>query len=168
MMFYRFFAYIRFLGTSTNQHGVHSPFIYKYVTQCLYSRWDKTASKTFTVLLKSISYFKPAHIFIDTSATDVLKKVAKQHPTIQVGKSPYDLVYFSNLENSLLHEVIHGPHIHNDTMILIHGLYNSKASAVLWKKIKDWDKVTVSVDLFYCGVIFVRRDQVKEHFKIRI
>jgi len=31
-------AYIKFLFSSTNQHGVHSPFVYNFVTKCLYDR----------------------------------------------------------------------------------------------------------------------------------
>ncbi|UZH54849.1 class I SAM-dependent methyltransferase [Salinimicrobium tongyeongense] len=32
------FAYIKFLLRSTNQHGVHSPFVYGLVTRCFYDR----------------------------------------------------------------------------------------------------------------------------------
>ena len=32
------FAYIKFLLRSTNQHGVHSPFVYNLVTKCFYDR----------------------------------------------------------------------------------------------------------------------------------
>ena len=36
---HQFIAYIKFILSATNQHGVHSPFIYNFVTKCLY---DKT------------------------------------------------------------------------------------------------------------------------------
>lgn len=38
-MIYQAASYLKFLLTSTNQHGVHSPFVYNFVTKCLY---DKT------------------------------------------------------------------------------------------------------------------------------
>ena len=31
------FSYLQFLLKSTNQHGVHSPFVYDFVTKCLYN-----------------------------------------------------------------------------------------------------------------------------------
>lgn len=38
-MWYQALAYIKFLLRSTNQHGVHSPFVFELVTKCFY---DKT------------------------------------------------------------------------------------------------------------------------------
>lgn len=38
-------AYLKFLFGSTNQHGVHSPFIFKFVTQCLYDSTNYQAYK---------------------------------------------------------------------------------------------------------------------------
>ena len=35
-MFFIFKEYLRFLRKSSNQHGVHSPFVYNFVTKCLY------------------------------------------------------------------------------------------------------------------------------------
>ncbi|TCK68803.1 methyltransferase family protein [Winogradskyella wandonensis] len=40
-------SYIKFLLNSTNQHGVHSPFVYDFVTKCLY---NKTNYKAYTNL----------------------------------------------------------------------------------------------------------------------
>lgn len=37
-MFSRVIAYIKFLLHSKNQHGVHSPFVFHLVTQCLYAK----------------------------------------------------------------------------------------------------------------------------------
>jgi predicted O-methyltransferase YrrM len=33
-----FLSYLKFLWQSTNEHGVHSPFVFKLVTQCLYDK----------------------------------------------------------------------------------------------------------------------------------
>lgn len=49
-MWYQIGAYFRFLWHSTNQHGVHSPFVYQLVTKCFYHKkqrpaysvWEKT------------------------------------------------------------------------------------------------------------------------------
>ena len=41
---YQILSYIKFLFTSTNQHGIHSPFVYDLVTKCFY---DKTNYKDY-------------------------------------------------------------------------------------------------------------------------
>jgi len=39
-MIYKIVSYLKFLRRSSNQHGVHSPFVYNLVTECLYnSSW---------------------------------------------------------------------------------------------------------------------------------
>ena len=37
-MWYSFWSYINFIFSATNQHGVHSPFVYNLVTKCFYNR----------------------------------------------------------------------------------------------------------------------------------
>ena len=37
-----------------------------------------------------------------------------------------------------------------------------------WEFIKTHEKVTVSIDTFFWGIVFFRKEQVKEHFTIRV
>lgn len=37
-MWYQIVAYFKFLRKSTNQHGVHSPFVYDLITKCFYDK----------------------------------------------------------------------------------------------------------------------------------
>ncbi|GAA0871261.1 class I SAM-dependent methyltransferase [Gangjinia marincola] len=48
-MWQRIRSYFRFLLNSTNQHGVHSPFVFQLVTKCFY---DKTHYKAYDQLKK--------------------------------------------------------------------------------------------------------------------
>ena len=47
-MLYSFFSYIKFLIRSTNQHGVHSPFVFNLTTKCFY---NKTKFKDYEKLI---------------------------------------------------------------------------------------------------------------------
>lgn len=46
-MLYQIKQYIKFVIKSTNQHGVHSPFVYDLVTKCFY---DKRINKEYAIL----------------------------------------------------------------------------------------------------------------------
>ena len=45
-MWYKIIQYLRFLLKSTNQHGVHSPFVFNLVTRCFYDKSNYSEYKT--------------------------------------------------------------------------------------------------------------------------
>lgn len=47
-------AYIKFLWRSTNQHGVHSPFVYSLVTRCFYDKKKYPAYRKITQYRKGL------------------------------------------------------------------------------------------------------------------
>ena len=49
-MFYQIKAYLKFLLKSTNQHGIHSPFVFDLVTKCFY---DKTIYKEYKEIVNT-------------------------------------------------------------------------------------------------------------------
>ena len=62
-MFYQVKSYLKYVVRSTNQHGVHSPFVYKLLTQCFY---DKTNFSEYTKLTE---YRK--HVYKSAESIDV-------------------------------------------------------------------------------------------------
>lgn len=56
---------------------------------------------------------------------------------------------------------------HNDTVFIFDDINWSNEMSEAWEAIKAHPKVTVSIDLFYIGIVFIRQEQVKEHFMIR-
>ena len=53
------------------------------------------------------------------------------------------------------------------SVFIFDDIYWSREMKEAWEEIKNNKKVTVSIDLFYMGIIFFRKEQVKEHFMIR-
>jgi predicted O-methyltransferase YrrM len=60
------------------------------------------------------------------------------------------------------------PYLHNQSLIVFDDIYWSKGMTQAWKEIKADPIVTVSIDLFFIGLVFFRKEQVKENFKLRI
>ena len=202
-MFYRQRKYFQFLLKSSNQHGVHSPFVYQLVTKCLYKKIDKNSWKTFQksnnellknkkiknshkkakILLKLIHYFKPKNNLEITSSLDlaVIKHAINSSNTCvtTIANTPteisevtlnrkFDCIYFHKNQITLKTFNTCLKTINNNSFFIFNDIYESSETIKNWSSIKNHPKVKVSLDLFYFGVIFFRKEQAKEHFKIRV
>ena len=163
---YRLYSYIKFLFSATNQHGVHSPFVYDYVTKCLYKKTTRKLPVTEEVLLKSIAYFKYKNVGLVNDSDTFRNHLCTLSKGISFSKVPFDIIYAD--ESSAHLKKVSKNQIHNDSLLLIKGIYNSKKAVKNWRQIKKMEQVRVTVDLFHCGIVFFRKEQAKEHFKIRI
>jgi len=59
------------------------------------------------------------------------------------------------------------PKLHEDSVIIFDDIYWSKGMAEAWENIKAHPDVTVTVDLFWIGLVFFRSGQAKQDFTIR-
>jgi len=250
--------YLKFLLKSTNQHGVHSPFVYDITTKCFYKKqnrklWNSfketkqqllenkkvikvtdfgSGSKIFKsnkreiskitqvagisnkkakLLIKIATYFKPTNVLeIGTSVglSTAAIKISNQNTIIstlegcpETSKVAEDLFTKNNFKNinittgnfkETLPKTIKnkqfdfiyfdGNHtkkstlnyfetclqtINNDSVWIFDDIYWSKEMQEAWIEIKKHPKVTVTVDVFHFGIVFFRKEQAKEHFKIR-
>jgi hypothetical protein len=164
-MFFRRFSYLKFLFQATNQHGVHSPFVYDFVTKGLYKKGnyniqlqdfnldENLSKKEEKILKKIITYFKFTSVI-----TDFKPK------SIALDKN-FNLLYYNYLsENKIIKLRAIYPH----SCIITKNIHQNKLALKNWEQITQLQEATVTIDLFYFGLIFFRKAQAKEHFKIRI
>ncbi|MBK0381290.1 O-methyltransferase [Mucilaginibacter segetis] len=59
------------------------------------------------------------------------------------------------------------PKVHKGTMLIFDDIYWSEGMKQAWKEIKAHPQVTVTVDLFWIGLVFFKPSQAKEDFLIR-
>ncbi len=83
----------------------------------------------------------------------------------------WDMVFFDGHHNkeatlSYFETLLHTAH--NESLFIFDDIYWSKDMAQAWNIIKQHPKVTVTVDTFYWGLVFFRKEQVKEHFIVRV
>lgn len=60
------------------------------------------------------------------------------------------------------------PLSHNDSIFIFDDIHWSQEMEEAWEEIKDHPEVRVSIDTFYWGLIFFRKEQHKEHFVLRL
>ncbi|HWZ03455.1 MAG TPA: class I SAM-dependent methyltransferase [Mucilaginibacter sp.] len=60
------------------------------------------------------------------------------------------------------------PKVHENTLLIFDDIYWSEGMKEAWNEIKAHPQVTVTVDLFWIGLVFFRTGQVKEDFLVRV
>lgn len=59
------------------------------------------------------------------------------------------------------------PKVTENTVLIFDDIYWSEGMKQAWEEIKNHPKVTVTVDLFWIGLVYFRTGQAKEHFKLK-
>lgn len=57
--------------------------------------------------------------------------------------------------------------VHQDTLLIFDDIYWSEGMKEAWAAIKAHPQVTVTVDLFWIGLVYFRKGQKKEDFRVR-
>lgn len=165
-------SYLKFLIRSTNQHGVHSPFVYNFVTRCLYNKQlvsTKELSNCLSVISKKqlISLLKIIrYLGVNTIFTDEKKLSIKENCSLVTELQPattYDLLFINDLKADC---DFYLDFMYNDSILVVNNIHQEK-NKLLWRKLIDNEKVTACIDVYYQGYIFIRREQLKEVFYIR-
>ncbi|MCK0160244.1 hypothetical protein MWU56_06225 [Muricauda sp. F6463D] len=136
------------------------------MTQCLYSKKRLHKNKSINVLLKSIAYFNIENISITNKS---IAKLVKQHyPKIEFNDTDIDMLFVEELNAPSFQKMLSEGKFHNDSLILIQSIYQNEERLEQWQQLIALASITVSIDMYHCGLIFIRSEQVKEHFTIRI
>lgn len=255
---YQILAYIKFILKSSNQHGIHSPFVYDLITKCFYDKTKYTAysklkkyrqsllnskeklqitdfgegSKRLSKKERRISdmakmagsskkdgqfIFRLSQYFqfkttleLGTSLGMGTQAFALAHPENNIttiegcpNTSRFALQQFqrlglknitainsdfgsaiSTLKNANFDCIFFDGHhnktatlnyfnrlilkAHNNSVFIFDDIYWSKEMTEAWQQISKDNRVTVSIDTFYFGLVFFRKEQPKQHFRIRI
>jgi len=115
-------------------------------------------------------------------AKENLEKLNIKNAEIQVGNFDHLLPQYLSKQDQIDFMFIDGNHrkdatidyfqqslpkVHEGSVLIFDDIYWSKGMKEAWKTIKSHPQVTCTVDLFWIGLVFFRKGQAKEHFKIR-
>ena len=253
------FRYVRYLIASTNQHGIHSPFVFDLVTTVIYDEKNfygfkkinairerllqdetlipirdlgagslsdngsKKAVKDITqqaaktkkqgeLLFRLVNKFAPKTVLeLGTSlgisgmylasacknarfitiegnqhiagiAAQNFKEIELKNTEQLIGKfedelpkaiqqlTTLDFVFFDGNHRKeptleYFRECI--KHTTNQSIFIFDDIHWSEEMETAWHEIKNDERVTVTIDLFFMGIVFFRKEQIKQHFVIR-
>lgn len=57
--------------------------------------------------------------------------------------------------------------VNSDTILIFDDIYWSKGMKEAWEEIKDNPQVSLTIDLFWIGLVYFRKGHAKEHFRIK-
>ena len=142
------------LGTSSIKIG------YPNSTITTLEGCPKTASVAKNLFLSN--NFKNTTIIIGSFEKTLPKITENNH---------FDCIYFDGnhtKEATLTYFKECLPTIKNDSFWIFDDIYWNSNMKEAWSEIKKNATVTVTIDLFHFGIVFFRKEQAKEHFKIRV
>ncbi len=165
---YRCSGFIHAL-TSNTRHGTHSPFVYKLADEAIYQRSAKGieinlsgwSSKKKAVLVR-ILY----HLGIQTvhSLSDNRGNEAEQ----DVVETPEDCFKQAILiSKDELPEQEEFYRAGRHTIYIWDEPYFNRERQSAWQQVQQAERVTLTIDLFYFGLIIFRQGQRKQNFKLR-
>ena len=116
-------AYVKFLAKSTNQHGVHSPFVFDLVTKGLYNKSKEIKEyskkqykkekptnldlKGLELLTRISKYTKPARIMLAESAPSAVKTCLKFGNKEAVIDSRHDSEYIAEVDKDVIYDFVY-------------------------------------------------------------
>ncbi|WP_037316604.1 O-methyltransferase [Salegentibacter sp. Hel_I_6] len=83
----------------------------------------------------------------------------------------YDLIYFDGhhiKEATLKYFQKLLPTVHNNSVFVFDDIHWSAGMEEAWEEIKAHPQVQVTIDTFFLGLVFFRKEQAKQHFTIRL
>jgi len=149
-------SFWKFLSKSTNQHGVHSPFVYHLITQCFYKNNKGNLLQAFVV------YLDMKTIYYEGQPTALIKEL-KVKKAARISEA--QLIYVTPDEQTLENLEIILENLKNNSVICCANPYENPSG---WLKIQEMACEHVIVDIYQYGFIFRRDQQVAECFKIRV
>ncbi|WP_231919749.1 O-methyltransferase [Salegentibacter salegens] len=99
------------------------------------------------------------------------KESIQQRTTKNKQQTNFDLVYFDGhhtQEATLKYFKQLLPTAHNDSVFVLDDIHWSPGMEAAWEEIKAHPEVRVTIDTFFLGLVFFRKEQSKQHFKIRL
>ncbi|MEL1246269.1 hypothetical protein AAEO56_18490 [Flavobacterium sp. DGU11] len=185
-------SYIQFLWKSQNDHGIHSPFMFRFVTKCFYAKGARLSKRAYReqkmqvgypqaeLLYRIVNYLKPAKSFaIGENADSVMEmlRYACEENKIKLwffsSLAPIpggiDLAIIADKKKEAIMASLERivSDINNDTICIIGDIHSSPEMEAAWELIMEHPKVTVTLDTYHVGLVFFRREQIKQHFMVR-
>lgn len=163
----RIFSKVLFWCQAKNRHGVHSPFIYDFLDRAVYTPGVQKGTSRQRLLRASREHFNPERIWIAPNLPENSKIRMNPEVDSKLQGPPFDLLVFDR-PSPEVGEILSDPgQWHNDSVVYLGNLRGSASAYAMWEQISLHPSIRVVVESYWEGLLFFRKEQAKQHFKIR-
>lgn len=155
------FSYLKFLIQSTNHHGVHSPFVFDYLTKGLYAqkrKFKKNNSLPERIILSTIAYFNCINVYAEDEG--ILKKIRENFKEKALNKQDdcNDLIIVRHTEE--LYKIQHL--MHPQSLVIFQAPSKKNRRDILQNK-----NFRLILNFHHTIVISNRKEQQPQTFYLR-
>ena len=141
-MIYKVLRFVSHIFNSSNQYSVHSPVVYKLLTECIYKQERK-------ILKKNIQ-------FLNLRLVNLYKKQFLIHT-------------IDNILSNKVSEILEANGRKKENTILLIKNIKLKNEYSCWKKLIIGKEIQVSIDFYYFGILILKVHKLqKQDYIIRL
>ncbi|MDE0967161.1 MAG: hypothetical protein OR998_03550 [Flavobacteriaceae bacterium] len=141
-MIYKVLRFVSHIFNSSNQYSVHSPVVYKLLTECIYKEERK-------ILKKNIQ-------FLNLRLVNLYKKQFLIHT-------------IDNILSNKVSEILEANGRKKENTILLIKNIKLKNEYSCWKKLIIGKEIQVSIDFYYFGILILKVHKLqKQDYIIRL
>lgn len=189
--------YLQYYWVASNSkgHGIHSPFVFKFIQEILNGKSQLTAIENNTPAVKQIldqieatvsAPLTPKNKIVIARLLQWLNPIItlvtgdkKQFETETVMQVIGTNEAVEKIDFAFIGEGLDGATIlqsvnrvmdkmHSNSWMILHGIHADSNMETVWNTLKEHSNIRLSIDLFTIGILFCRKEQKEqEHFIIR-
>lgn len=158
----------KFWWKAQNRHGVHSPFIYRFLDEALYRKDLKHLPAQRRLLQAATGYLKVEKAGAAVPEAGLALWLREQCPQISWQEPPVDLYIFEAPEPGLPAMLEDAGQWDPHMAIFVGNLRRDPRGYAIWETATRHPAVRVILETYPAGLLFFRTGQARQHFRIRI
>ena len=189
--------YLQYYWVASNSkgHGIHSPFVFKFIQEILNGKSPLTAIENNTPAVKQIldqieaavsapltpknkiviarllQWLNPITILVTRDKKQFETETVMQANGTNEAVEKIDFVFIGEGQDgaTILQSVNRVmDKMHSNSWVILHGIHADSNMETVWNTLKEHSNIRLSIDLFTIGILFCRKEQKEqEHFIIR-
>jgi hypothetical protein len=141
--------------------------MYEFLDRAVYAPGVKQGVSGQRLLRAARVHFNPERIWTASNLPSNPEVPGNPEADSTLAGPPFDLLVFDKPSHKV-GEILNDPgQWHNDSIVYLGNLRGSASAYALWEQISLHPSIRVVVESYREGLLFFRKEQAKQHFKIR-